>query len=643
MNKPPSSASLADRLLARTGGFYILLVILLGQLATSPLGIVVASQLVAMNAGLTAAQLNKTALAAGILLLVRNMLLLVYAYFANHAAFSRLGKWARRIPLEGGTDEEYRAWRQITSVPWRYVGISLASLMLFVMPPTLAYLFYVLGGSVDQLIYTLIAMFVASLSIALLEVLLIEGLMRNARRALLPQGFEAQVAGVTGIRMLTKFQVAFFALILVSILLVAPIGYHQTTTVLYEEIGSQKVLFDLQSQSFMVSAFSLLLGFGLSFALTRAISQPIRQMISTFGKVEQGDLKQRLVVTATDEVGELSVYFNRMISRLDQFQSELEAQVTDRTAQLHATIEVGRVASSILQPDELITRVVNLITDRFGYYYAAFFLLDTTGRWAELKDATGEAGRTLKSQGHRLEVGGKSMVGAAISTRLARIALDVGAEPVRFENPLLPETRSEIALPLLVGDRVLGALDVQSRQETAFRSEDIETLQGMANQVAIALENARLFQETQQSLDELRAAHRLYVTDAWAETGRAGGKYEYVAGNLPLAQGQDSKAISVPLTLREQIIGQLDLEGSQEWTQEERTLIEAVATQAALALENARLLEESQQLALRERLAAEIIGKIWSSPNVDIILQTSVKELGRALRADEATIELKPE
>jgi GAF domain-containing protein len=318
----------------------------------------------------------------------------------------------------------------------------------------------------------------------------------------------------------------------------------------------------------------------------------------------------------------------------------LEAQVADRTAQLQATIEVGRVVSGILHPEELITRVVNLITDRFGYYYTAIFLIDPTGRWAELKEATGEAGRALKKQGHRLEIGGKSMVGTAISTHQARIALDVGVESVRFENPLLPETRSEISLPLIIGDRAIGALDVQSKEGSAFQEDDIETLQGMANQVAIALENARLFQETQLSFQELRAANRLYVTEAWSERGRDQTKYEYVAGNEQIGEGQ---SISVPLTLREQIIGQLSLEGNEEWTQEDRTLIETVATQATLALENARLLEESQQLALRERLTAEIIGKVWSSSNVETILQTAIKELGRALRADEATIEIKPE
>jgi len=223
------------------------------------------------------------------------------------------------------------------------------------------------------------------------------------------------------------------------------------------------------------------------------------------------------------------------------------------------------------------------------------------------------------------------------------VALDVGQEPVRFNNPLLPETRSEIALPLLAGDRVIGALDVQSTKEAAFGTESITVLQGMANQVAIALENARLFQEAQKNLEELRATQRLYISEAWSETAQEHGSFEFVSGSESPAPTQRAAALNVPLTLREQIIGQLRLEGLQSWTPEERGLIEAVATQASLALENARLIEESQQVALRERLVAEITGKIWSSPNMDIILQTTVKELGRALRADDATIEMKLE
>jgi GAF domain-containing protein/HAMP domain-containing protein len=623
------------------GGLYIVFVVLLGQLISGPVGIIVAALLLKANAELTTAQLTRLAIATGLLMVIRDIFLLTFTHLTNRAAVSRLWKWARGKTLESGSEEERLAWKQISSLPWRYIGIAFISLIFFVLPLSSAYLFYTMKGTLDQVFYLIFAAIVSGLSNALFEVMFIELSLSGARKTLIPQGFDFQVKGVAGLHLATKFLIAFLALIIITILAIAPIGYHQTTVVLYEEIGSQKVLANLQLQSILVGVFSLLLGIGLSAIITGTISRPIRQMISTFGKIEEGDLKQRVPVMATDEVGELAVYFNHMIARMEGLQNNLERRVVERTEQLKTTIEVGRAATTSLNPDELINKVVNLITDRFGYYYTAIFLTEPSGRWAELKGATGTAGKTLMAQGHRLPLGGKSMVSMAITTRQGRIALDVGVEPSRFENPLLPDTRSEIALPLIVGDQVIGSLDVQSTQEAAFREEDIDTLQGMSNQVAIALENARLFQETQKSFEELRIANRLYITKSWSEKALEHANFEYTASSEAGRQGEAVNNVDVPLTLRDQVIGQLHLEGQQEWTQEERNLIESVATQAALALENARLLEESQQLALRERLAAEITGKIWSSPNTEYILQTAVKELGRALRADEATIELK--
>jgi GAF domain-containing protein/HAMP domain-containing protein len=566
--------------------------------------------------------------------------MLVVIHAANRATVARLNKWKQGEVLTSGTFEESQAWQQITLISWRYVAISFFSLLFFILTPTLFYTRNIINANQDQVIYTLFSGIVAGLGLALLEVLLIERLLIPARNVLLPEHFSTQINGVLGFRLLNKFILVMVAIIIVSALLITPIGYHQTVTVLYEEIGSFQVLENLQIQSVIVVAFAILIGLGLSFLLARSISLPVRQMIGVFRKVEEGDLSQRVRVTATDEIGELAVHFNHMADRLEELQTNLENRVTERTEQLRATVEVGQEANSIRESGELISRVVNLITERFGYYYAAIFRVDTTGRWAELIDATGSVGKTLKAQSHRLEIGGRSMVGNAISKHEARIALDVGAEPVRFDNPLLPQTRSEIALPLIVGDRVIGAMDVQSTQETAFDQENINTLQGMANQVAIALENARLFQETQRNLEELRAAHRLYVTDAWSGLTQEKSRYEYSVKGESGSTEQSIKIIEVPISLREQVIGSLSLEGRQDWTIEERNLIEAVATQAAFALENARLLEESQQLALRERLIAEITGKIWASSSIDLILQTAIKELGRALRADEATIEL---
>jgi PAS domain S-box-containing protein len=169
-----------------------------------------------------------------------------------------------------------------------------------------------------------------------------------------------------------------------------------------------------------------------------------------------------------------------------------------RAQQLAAATEVSRASISLLNPDELIVKVAELIRERFDLYYAAIFLVDGENKWAVLRYATGEAGQQLLARGHRLEVGGKSMVGAAIATRQARIALDVGQEPVRFNNPFLPLTHSEMALPLIVGESVFGALDVQSTEVNAFSEADISVLQTMTDQIAIALQNARLYRETQR-------------------------------------------------------------------------------------------------------------------------------------------------
>jgi GAF domain-containing protein len=171
-----------------------------------------------------------------------------------------------------------------------------------------------------------------------------------------------------------------------------------------------------------------------------------------------------------------------------------------RAEQLATAAEVARATISVLEPDALIVRAVELIRDRFersaGVYYAALFLVDEAGQWARLRHATGNAGRALLERQHKLEVGGNSMVGWATANRRARIALDVGAEPVRFANPLLPHTRSELALPLIVGEGVLGALDVQSTKQGAFTEADVAVLQTMADQLAVAIQNARLFERT---------------------------------------------------------------------------------------------------------------------------------------------------
>ena len=229
-------------------------------------------------------------------------------------------------------------------------------------------------------------------------------------------------------------------------------------------------------------------------------------------------------VVGSDELSLLGQAFNQLAAQLGELIGSLEQRVTDRTrdlehraVQLATAAEVSRAAASILDLETLTRQVVDLVRERFDLYYTGLFLLDPQGRYAVLEAGTGEAGQTMKNRGHRLEVGGVSMVGAACAQRQARIALDVGAEPVRFDNPLLPETRSEMALPLIVGGAVLGALDVQSTLPAAFSEEDIAVLQLVADQVAVAIQNARLFAEAQAALEAERRAYGEISREAWVQ------------------------------------------------------------------------------------------------------------------------------
>jgi PAS domain S-box-containing protein len=167
--------------------------------------------------------------------------------------------------------------------------------------------------------------------------------------------------------------------------------------------------------------------------------------------------------------------------------------LTRRNMQMLASSEVSKAATQILEIDKLLVNCVELIRTYFGFYYAAIFLVDDPGEWALLRAATGEAGQKLMEKGHKLAVGSQSMVGWVTANNSARIALDVGDEAIRFDNPLLPKTLSEMALPLRVRGDVIGALDVQSTSLNAFHEDDIQTLQMMSDQVAIAIDNARLF------------------------------------------------------------------------------------------------------------------------------------------------------
>jgi GAF domain-containing protein/HAMP domain-containing protein len=256
-----------------------------------------------------------------------------------------------------------------------------------------------------------------------------------------------------------------------------------------------------------VTVVAMVLAVIAALFITRSIANPLSDLAETATQIAAGDLDRVAELGRKDEVGALAMAFNQMSRQLREMITGLEDQVSERThqlqeanyklqrraIQLEASAQVGKAVSSILDLGSLLSNVVGLIREHFDFYHVGIFLLDETEKWAVLQQATGEAGQRMLAKGHRLAVGGRSIVGWVTANRKPRVTLDVDADFVHYKNPDLPYTRSEIALPLIVGDRLLGALDVQSVQESAFDAEDVAILSLMADQVTVAVDNALKF------------------------------------------------------------------------------------------------------------------------------------------------------
>lgn len=359
---------------------------------------------------------------------------------------------------------------------------------------------------------------------------------------------------------------------------------------------------------------------------------------------------------------------------LTGLQKVLEARVQERTAdlakraaQLQTVSNVASAIASVQALDELLPAITNLVSEKFGFYHVGIFLVDEENQFAVLRAANSEGGKRMLARRHKLPRDTKSMVGYTITLAQPRIALDVELDAVHFRNPDLPDTRSEMTLPLRVGERTIGALDVQSTQTNAFVQEDVEVLTILADQIAIAIENAQLFSNARNALNESQATMDQYVKQEWKSFSRqmrqnsftfdgrqvtavsAPGQAErarHTAQTGRLSLEKHSANLTVPIKLRGQTIGTLEVrpkQGQRNWTEDEITLLEAAADRAAFALENARLVESAQRRASRERAIGEISGKIGAIAEQDQILQTAVEELGRKIGNSEIVIELERE
>ena len=357
-------------------------------------------------------------------------------------------------------------------------------------------------------------------------------------------------------------------------------------------------------------------------------------------------------------------------AELEEQRAGLEVTVEDRTLELtrrtrylEVTAAIAREATSELELRTLMTNVVNSISRQFGFYHAALFLLDAPGEWAELRAASSEGGLRMLARSHRLRVGQEGMVGYVSQRGEPRIALDTGQDRIFFDNPDLPLTRSEATLPLRARGQVIGVLDVQSTEPEAFTQEDVAVLQTLADQVATAINNARLFQQVEESAEAERRAFGGLSAQAWANLLSAQAGIGFVSNRQTVAplgdtwtphmqtaltKGEmtadaENAALAIPIKVRDRVIGVIDgrkPDGSGQWTQEEITLMQTLAEQSALALESARLYLETQRRAARERTIGEVTARMRESLDMQTVLKTAADEVRRAFGLEDLMISL---
>jgi GAF domain-containing protein/HAMP domain-containing protein len=405
--------------------------------------------------------------------------------------------------------------------------------------------------------------------------------------------------------------------------------------------------------------------FIFSLWVGQIITRPLLRLTTVVEQVTAGDLSARADIETQDETGLLAKSFNLMTKQLNDTLSNLENRVQERTQDLEKANEslvrravqfesISRIARAISTTqilNDLLPQITIAISEQFSFYHVGIFLLDANREYAILVAANSEGGRRMLDRNHRLRVGGSGIVGYVTNTGQPRIALDVGQDAAYFNNPDLPETHSEMALPLRVGNEVIGALDVQSTVTNAFTQEDIDILSTLADQVSIAIQNARLYQQSQESLALAEAASTRMSGQQWKEFLATqtieGFTFDGIdAKSIGASDKEPAQGLAIPLTLRGTRIGILKLsapDSTRTWTDDELAIAQATAERTALAIESARLLQDAQKRAAKERTIGDISTKIGSLVDIENILQTAIRELGNTLPNTDIAIQFTPE
>ena len=427
--------------------------------------------------------------------------------------------------------------------------------------------------------------------------------------------------------------------------------------------------------SALLAIFVVIVSIAAIVISARAIADPIKTLAETSESFAAGKFSARAVVDRGDEIGALAQAYNQMANQLQDMIGKLEQRVADRTHELESqtfrlrvVAEIARDAASARDLGELLDRTAELICTRLGFDHAGIFLVDKNKEYAVLVASPTEAGKRMIENNHKLRVGEIGIVGRVAATGESRVTLNTGTDAVYFNNPHLPNTRSEMSLPLKVENQVIGVVDVQSNQLMAFTDEDVAIMQILADQLATAIERTRLLQEVGINLQELESAYGRFTRENWHRvsvnnrTGNKGYRFDNIriepvrevpelvhtvmkTGTILSSNGSnpnDDKEhrIAIPIKLRDQTIGVISLKLKEGYDPNTISIVELATERLAAAMESARLYEEARLRADREQSIARLTTAISASTEYEQILQTTVREIGSILGETEVAIQI---
>lgn len=397
-----------------------------------------------------------------------------------------------------------------------------------------------------------------------------------------------------------------------------------------------------------------------------AISQPLNNLTTIAKEIGTGNLSLDIRTSRKDEIGGLANIFDDTLSQLRNIMETMETRVSQRTKELleanekitkradelKTIADLSQLVTSLPSLDILLPQVTEKIGKSFGCYHVGIFMMDPGGEYAILAATNSAGGRKMLERGYKVRSGQIGVIGYTISTGQPRIALDVGEDATFFNNPDLPLTRSELTLPMMNGNRIMGVMDLQSDQPAAFAKEDVEILMLLSEQLSIGIQNARAFEETSKALHEAQTLYQKAVSTSWREIisqettifHYTRGTVEQILPGNELPQANLPSTLNLPIIVRGQALGQMEIRTSKplNLSEQELRIYKSIIDRLAFTLENARLFRDAQKLATKERIIGEISTRLGATNNLDNILETAVKEIGQVIPDTEVVIQLTP-